>query len=176
MSPQKLAGMLFGIFVFSCFPRSAAAQGLKSWDAFAGYAFLRDAPSDVNFPLGWAAGVSGSLNSWLSIAADTGGNYKTIPVIGSDVRLVVHTFMIGGRASARVGDFVEFGELLVGLAHTRGTAFGSTSTATDAAVQGGAGLDYPLNSKLAARGELDARFLRTGHEFRVVAGLVYIFP
>jgi len=47
-------------------------------------------------------------------------------------------------------------------------------------VQPGVGLDYPLTDRLAARGQLDVRFIRNqpegneaGYEYRFSAAMVY---
>jgi hypothetical protein len=163
------------ILLFSCVPRPAAAQILTSWNAFAGYAYMKDLTDRIDFKLGWAADAAVGLNSWLSIVADAGGHYETVPLVGSDVRLAEHSLMAGGRASVHVGDFVEFGQLMAGLVHARGTAYGSTSADTHPGVQGGGGVDYPLSPKLAVRLEFDARFLDTSREIRATAGIVYTF-
>ena len=100
---------------------------------------------------------------------------KRSPRSEATFNLSANALMVGGRASAKLGDFTEFGQVLVGRLRTEGTEFGSTDTNTRWAVQPGAGLDYPLNRKLALRGELDLRFIDTGQELRVVAGAVYRF-
>src|SRR5437588_557297 len=77
--------------------------------------------------------------------------------------------------SATFGHFVEFGQLLAGVIQTSGTVFGSTDTMRHGMLQPGAGLDYPLNRKWAIRGEVDARFISTGQQIRVAAGIVRRF-
>ena len=156
------------------FPQSAPAQSSPTWDAFGGYAYLRDQNEEVSFPAGWAAGASTHLNRWLSVVVDAGGNYKTLPLVGGDARLTAHSLMAGGRASLAIGRFVEFAQILAGPAHTRGTVFGLASSDTFVAVQAGLGLDMTLKRHLSGRLELDVRRLRTGREFRAIAGLVYV--
>src|SRR5262245_6930347 len=120
-------------------PRIAFAQTLRTWDAFGGYAYLRDQNEEISLS-GWAAGGSAHLTRWFSVVVDAGGHYKTLSLVGGDAKLSAHAVMAGGRASIAVGRFVEFVQLLVGPAYTRGSAFGLTSRDTLVAVQGGLGL------------------------------------
>ncbi len=152
--------------------RPAAAQSAARWDVFAGYAFDRDVVDDVSLRTGWAASVSREVMGWLSVVADVSGARTTIAATGSDVTLDSLTVTAGARAAAHVGPFVEFGEVLAGVAHTRGTAFGATSTASRPVVQAGGGIDYPLGGHLAMRGQADVRVTSIGRDYRVAAGLV----
>ena len=158
-------------------PRMASAQEPARWQVFAGYASLTesDITDKLTFPAGWAVSAAARLNRWLSVAGDIDGQYKTIPFIGSDIHLTSHAVTGGVRASARIGRFVEFGQVLGGIVQSTGTAFGATDTTTYAAVQPGLGLDYPLGGKWAIRGELDVRFISTGQEVRVATGIVRAF-
>jgi hypothetical protein len=151
------------------------APPAPQWQAFAGYAWLDDVTDKVTFPAGWALGVAGRLNTWLSVAGDSDGQYETIPSIGSSVQLTSRTVTGGPRVSARLGRFVEFGQVLGGVVWSTGTLFGSTETTRHAVLQPGVGLDYPLSRRWAVRGEIDVRFLVTGHELRVAAGIVRAF-
>src|SRR5665213_1129741 len=122
-------------------PRVAAAQAapalstlstLSHWQVAAGYTFMResDITDKINFPAGWVAGTAVRVNHWLSIAGEVDGQYKTIPFIGSDTRLTSHALSGGLRASAAIGRFVEFGQVLAGVVQSTGTAFGTTDTTT----------------------------------------------
>jgi hypothetical protein len=142
---------------------------------FAGYAALNDVTDRVTYPAGWVVGVAGHLKGWLSLAGDVDGQYDTIPSIGSDFHLASHTVTGGPRASARLGRLVEFGQVLAGVIQSTNSVFGSTETTRHAVLQPGVGLDFPLSGKWAVRGELDVRFIDTGQEIRVAAGLVYAF-
>jgi hypothetical protein len=166
--------------VIAAAPRVAAAQPAQAparWEVSAGYTFMResDITDTINFPAGWVAGAAVRVNHWLSIAADVDGQYKTIPSFGSDLYLTSHALTAGLRASARLGRFTEFGQVLGGIVQSTGTAFGATDTTTRAAVQPGLGLDYPLSANWAVRGELDVRFISTGQEIRAAAGIVRAF-
>jgi hypothetical protein len=114
------------------------------------------------------------------VVGDVSGQYKTIALFTSEGRLSVHTLMGGVRASARIGRLTEFAQLLIGVARTTGSAFGSTTTATTFAVQPGGGVEFPLARAWAARAQLDVRLLRSepdatngGYQTRFAASLVY---
>jgi hypothetical protein len=154
--------------------RPAAAQTQSTWDLFGGYAYLYDTTQDLALPLGWTASASRHLNRWLSVVVDADGHYKTIPLLGGDVSLRLHSVMAGGRASLAVGRLVEFAQLVFGPVRSRGTTFGLTSSDTRIGGQGAVGLDVPLKGRLAARVEFDMRVLSTAHEFRTSVGLVYV--
>jgi hypothetical protein len=163
-------------------PRLARAQAPPSlpsarWQVSAGYTFMResDVTDKINFPAGWVAGAAVRVNHWLSVAGDVDGQYKTIPFIGSDTHLTSHAFSGGLRASAAIGRFVEYGQVLAGVVQSTGTAFGTTDTTTQAILQPGLGLDYPLTAKWAIRGALDVRFISTGQEIRATTGIVRAF-
>jgi hypothetical protein len=108
------------------------------------------------------------------VVVDAGGHYRTLPLVGGEVSLSLHSVMAGGRVSLAVGNFVEFVQIVFGPVRSRGTAFGLTSSDTHVGGQGGIGLDVPLKGKLAARIEFDMRVLQTAHEFRSTVGLVFV--
>jgi len=167
------ARIVFAVACVALIASPAAAQTDRHWEAFGGYALVRDSHEDLNMPAGWVAGGARALNGWFSIVADAGGSYKTLPLIGGDVTVASHSVLAGGRIAARIGNVIEFGELLGGVVHTSGSAFGQSSSATYGAVQGGIGLDIPLRSRLAGRVEFDATHLSIGRRFRVTAAIVY---
>jgi hypothetical protein len=160
-------------------PRQAApsAPSPRRWQVSAGYTFMResDITDKIDFPAGWFVGAAARVNCWLSVVGDVDGQYKTIPFVGNDTHLTSHAVTGGLRASARLGRFVEFGQVLGGIVQSTGTAFGTTETTTHATVQPGLGLDYQLGGKWAIRGELDVRFISTGQEIRVATGIVHAF-
>jgi hypothetical protein len=172
--PAQKAVTLVAIAMSLVVARPAAAQSTPTWDLFGGYAYLHDSTQDLSLPAGWSASTSRHLNRWLSVVVDAGGHYRTLPLIGGDVSLSLHSVMAGGRASLAVGRFVEFVEIVFGPVRSRGTAFGLTSSDTHVGGQGGIGLDVPLKGKLAARFEFDLRVLPTAHEFRPTVGVVYV--
>jgi hypothetical protein len=168
-------------------PAAALAQPRATTEFFGGYSFLLDSGNGVlavtvgddRFPLGWAAGVAQPLSRWLAVVAEAGGQYKTRTTFVDDVRLSYHSLLAGPRARAQIGPLTEFAQVLVGAAHGRAEAFGLTVTGTALSVQPGGGIDYALGSRLAARVELDYRWIRKsaqgrGHasQFRAMAALV----
>jgi Outer membrane protein beta-barrel domain len=157
--------------------RAQSARESARWQLSGGYAFMveSDVTEKETFPSGWNVSGAVRLTSWLSIAADADGQYKTIPTLGGDIQLTSHALTGGLRASARLGKLTEFGQVLAGAVRTTGTAFGSSDTTMYRAIQPGLGFDYPCGARWAIRGELDVRFLSTGEEIRVVAGIVRAF-
>lgn len=166
---------------------SPAFAQARAFEWFGGYSYLRD-PShsvltatarDDAMPLGWAAGAAWPVWRAVSIAADASGHYKHQTTFVDDITLTYHTVAAGPRASARIGPFVEFAEILTGVGIAHGSAFGVSVNTTALLIQGGGGLDYPAGSRVALRGQLDYRRL-TGssdgrlpaNQFRVVAAIV----
>jgi hypothetical protein len=155
--------------------RTSAAQTVDRRQIVAGYTSMSDVTDHVTFPLGWFAGAAAHLNPWLSVVADVDGQYKTIPFIDTDIHLTSYSATAGARASTPLGRFVEFGQVLAGVVVSRGTLFGSTATTKHAVIQPGVGVDYPVSRRWAIRGELDMRFLSSGHELRAATGVVRTF-
>ena len=172
--PAQKAATFVAIAIGLAVAQPAAAQSSPTWDLFGGYAYLHDSTQDLSLPAGWSASASHHLTRWLSVVVDAGGHYRTLPLVGGDVSLSLHSVMAGGRASLAVGRFVEFVEIVFGPVRSRGTAFGLSSSDTHFGGQGGLGLDVPLKGKLAARVQFDMRVLPTAHEFRPTVGLVYV--
>src|SRR5262245_35165225 len=100
--------------------RPASAQSARAWDVYVGYAYLRESTEDLSLPAGWVASAAFHLNRWFAIVADAGGNYKTVPLVGSDLRVSAHSVMAGGRASAKLGSLVEFVQIVAGPLYTHG--------------------------------------------------------
>jgi hypothetical protein len=172
-------------------PRASHAQTRPRLEVYAGYSYLNDPDNSVlqatagdsSLNAGWMAGAAAPVSNWLSVVAETGGNYKTLATIDSDLHLTVLSFMAGARASAKVGRLTEFGQVLVGGVRGSGSAFGLTVSTTGFALQPGAGLDWPLGHHVAARLESDFRAISASgngrdraHQIRVVAALVYLVP
>jgi hypothetical protein len=156
-------------------PATVAAQHVEERQIAAGYTSMIDVTDHVTFPVGWFVGAAARLNSWLSVAVDVDGQYKTIQFIDSDIHLASYAPTAGVRASGQLGKFVEFAQLLAGGVQSRGTLFGSTQTEWHGVLQPGAGVDYQLNERWAIRGEFDARIMSSGHELRIATGVVRTF-
>jgi len=169
---QKTAALVAAAISLAA-ARPALAQTRSARDLFGAYAYVRDYTEDLALPAGWVAGGSTGLNRWLSIVAEAGGSHRTVWLVGGDVSISQYSVMAGARASLAIGRFVEFVQLVFGPVHARGNAFGIDTRDTHVAGQGGIGLDLALNQKLAVRVQLDVRELRTSHQFRTIAGIVY---
>jgi hypothetical protein len=173
---RRLWPLLLGLL---CLPPPAAAQ---TFEISGGYALARDARDQVTLPAGWMAGAAIGLTPAFSVVADASGQYTTVALFTGDVSLRVHTVMGGARAAARLGRLTEFGQVLIGVVRTSGSAFGATTTGQSLGVQPGIGIDYPLGGRWAARAQLDVRLIRRqadatngGLQYRFVAGLVRRF-
>jgi hypothetical protein len=162
--------------------RPAVAQG-GGWEISGGYSLLEERTINADFPAGWVAGVARPVTGWMALVAEAGGHRKTIPTVaGADLKLGVLTLMGGGRLSARAGRLAEFAQVLTGAVRGSGTIFDVTDTTTDLGIQPGIGLDFMLTPRVAARAQVDVRFVLrdtaaadTGHQTRFAAGLAFRF-
>jgi len=145
-----------------------------------GYSYLVD-PShsvltatarDDTLPLGWAVGIAWPAWRAISIAADVSGHYTRKTTFVEDITLSYHTVAAGPRASATIGPFTEFAQVLAGVAIGRGAAFGVTVSTTTLLLQGGGGLDYPLTRRFAVRAQLDYRRIKGSSDGRLPANQV----
>ena len=162
-----------------CLAVPAAAQP-RAVEISGGYTFVHDAKNDISLPAGWIAGGAVAITRWLAAAADVSGSYNTEEAFGATLHFRTHAIVGGGRVHAKLGRATEFAQLLAGIVRGSGTSFGFTDTTTAFALQPGVGLDYPLGDRLAARGQLDVRFIRNqpegneaGYEYRFSAAVVY---
>jgi hypothetical protein len=154
--------------------RTAAAQDAAATDIFAGYSFLHEAGLDhLDFPLGWNVSATFRMNGWLALAADVDEHRKTLDLVDSEGRLTSRAFLGGLRASARLGSFVEYGELLAGIVRASGTVFGATDTINHFAIQPALGLDRAIGRRVSLRVEGALRFIDSGQEARVSTGVAY---
>jgi hypothetical protein len=157
----------------------ASAQGLHALELSGGYALGRDPRDRLTLPAGWMAGAAIGVNDWLSGVADVSGQYATVPLIGSDAKISAVAALAGMRADGRIGRLTEFGQLLVGVVRSGGSAYGSTDVSHSLGIQPGVGLDVPLSKAFAARAELDVRLIhgqsgtQSGYQLRFVAALAY---
>jgi hypothetical protein len=172
---RRSASVVFGIVLVGL-PASAAAQTGASWELSGGYSYLQDSPDRTNLPAGWMIGASVALRNWLSAVADISRHTHAT----GDIDLGMVAVLAGARASATIGPFLEFGQLVVGPARASVSVVGSANADTRFAVQPGAGIDYPFARTLAARLQIDFRSIVGGthgsdprHDFRFVAALVY---
>jgi hypothetical protein len=166
----------------------AAAQTDKQTEISGGYSYLQDPGNavlavtarDNHFPAGWMAGVARPVWRWVTLAAEASGHYKRRMALDDSVRVSFHAFMAGPRASVKIGRLTEFAQVLTGVTHGHATAFGLEASVTALSAQPGGGIDWPLTARLAARIELDYRWIKNSAEgrehasqFRAVAALVF---
>lgn len=172
------AWVLFTVLLL--LPRAAAAQ--RNWELAGGYAYLNDPPDRTDFPSGWIADAAVGLTDWLALVGDASAHWETTI---DQIKLSTSAVTAGVRVSARIGRLTEFGQLLAGVVHSSSTVIGITGSDTEAAIQPGAGIDYPFLPHLAGRLQFDYRAIRGGigppiadprHQFRFVAALVYRRP
>jgi opacity protein-like surface antigen len=174
-----IAPIAIGIMLGAAAPCAAGAQTWRPQELSGGYVYLNDSDNQVGLPAGWMAGGSFRLTDWLSAVGEGGISVRTTTTFGSDLRVRVGAVLGGARASASLGPFREFGQVLAGAVLSSATGFGVTSTDTAFGVQPGAGLDYPITARVAARAEVDGRFIRSrssgstpAHEIRLLVGVV----
>lgn len=152
----------------------SAAETPYAWHVSGGYSAMRDMTDHLTFKAGWTAGTSVFINRWLAVAAEVDRQTARTPTFdGSDFHFTSQAFLAGFRGAGRLGVFTEFGQVLIGRVNSTGTIFGSSETTHHMAIQPGLGLDFALGRRWALRGEADARWLDTGREARIVAGMVY---
>ena len=166
-----LRNAAFMAFVTIAAPVHVAAQTVEIG---AGYVYLRDTRSDLDFPRGWSLSVAVPWR-FVSAVVQADGEYQSLPLLaGSDASLRLHGLMAGGRISGRIGRLREFVEMLGGAVRGHGVAFGTTSDETRGALQAGIGLDIALSRRIAARLQLDGRAFRSQDwkvtQIRIVAG------
>jgi hypothetical protein len=175
--------------LIACAPAApAGAQDAAAPEFFAGYSYLRDPGSSVltattrddSLRLGWMAGAARPLWRWVSAVVDASGHYKRGTTLDDDIRLSFHAIAAGPRGSVRIGRLGEFAQVLVGAAHARGSAFGAEVATTALTLQPGGGVDYALRPHLAARLQIDYRWIRgsddgrdASRQLRAAAALVF---
>jgi hypothetical protein len=157
---------------------AAHIRAQPAWDISGGYSYLHDPPDAIDFPAGWIAGASVGVTPWLSAIVDVSGHAAT------DLAIDFSTLaaLAGVRASARVGPFTEFAQLVAGIVRSKSTVVGIESSDHNGSLQPGGGLEYPSGTRVAARLQFDYRQVLGGietaiadprHQFRYSIALVY---
>jgi hypothetical protein len=150
---------------------SAAAQAAapRRYDAAAGYAFMRDQDIannnpdiSANFPAGWLASVGATPWSWLGVAGEVSGSYKTVNIPGDQPKLRVYTFLAGPRVKHVSSRIAPFGQVLFGTARATTTVLTVSDTVNDFAYQPGGGVDLNMSGRVGLRVEGDYRIIRAG--------------
>ena len=153
---------------------TAAAETLHAWEVSAGYTAMRDTNDHLTFKAGWSIATAVSINRWLALAVDLDRQTASVPTFdGGSFSFASRAALGGLRASGRIGVLKEFVQVLTGPVVAKGAVFGVTDTSHHTALQPGLGVDVALGRRWSARGQIDARFLDSGREARLGAGLVY---
>jgi opacity protein-like surface antigen len=155
---------------------SARAADAAKVEVGGGYSFLNDVTSSQSFN-GWAASLAGYFGDSLGVAAEVGGNYATVSVVGTSVSLSEYSFMAGPKVVSRHNrKMTPFGQVLLGGVHLSGGVLGFTASETDFAVQPGAGVDVAVTPNMAVRVQGDYRLIRSSgasdNNFRLMLGIV----
>ncbi len=130
-------------------PKAKLAPELE-W--FGGYSFYRDQRDDLSFPGGWAFSAARRWNDALAIVGQMSGSHRSESIAGANVASAnLYTFTVGPKYARRTGRVDSYGEVLIGVARTQGSAFGVSDSSTGFALQPGVGVDVPLARNLALR-------------------------
>jgi hypothetical protein len=168
------AVILAGLLVLSAFT-PALAQDAPTVDLAGGYSFLNDQDLEDNLH-GWVASAAGNVNRWFAVVGEIGGNYKTIDVLGTDVKFSVYSFMGGPRFMGRPGKVAPFGQLLMGAVRGSVSVLGESESVSDFALQPGGGVDFWLTQSFGIRIGGDYRRIfaedEGSDEFRFYTGVV----
>ena len=102
MRTRTLCVLAVGTCVWGAAPRASAQEGntvpLPRVEASAGYAFMRDATIEENFPAGWYFSAAASLTRWFGLAGEISGAHKTLTEIARvSVNANLHTYRAGPR-------------------------------------------------------------------------------
>ena len=154
--------------------RSTAPAAVRRPDVFGGYSYLRAGEADMH---GWHIAGSRPFRRSLRLVADLSGHYGSFA--GADLSQL--TLLAGVRysPSRSGGPLVPFGHALLGLARINTTVSDTSSSNAGWGGALGAGVDYGLNRRWAARAQLDLLVLRSGgvtdKDPRISLGAVYRF-
>jgi outer membrane protein with beta-barrel domain len=153
--------------------RSAASTSARRADLSGGYSFLKGGEANMH---GWQVAGSRPFRRSLRLVADLSGHYGSFAA--ADLSQL--TFLAGVRyGPSRRGAFAPFGQALVGGGRAKTTVAAASSSNTGWGGALGAGVDYGLSRRWAARAQADALILRSGGatdtDPRISLGAVYRF-
>jgi opacity protein-like surface antigen len=181
---RKLLATATAIVAFASI---ASAQIPTSGNIFVGYSYYNSQLTvDRENLNGWEGSLEGKVLPFLGIVADFSGHYGTSSTLNGfcinenfcGPVSVSHQLavMFGPRASASLGRWTPFGQVLVGLARTSASTFGTNTSFASAF---GGGLDCRIVKPVAWRFQAD--YVRTGlysltqNNFRFSTGIVFRF-
>ena len=164
---QSVWSVLAVVFVLSAAP--AFAQDESKAEVAFGYTFLRDHTLEETSTWGWMVSPAAHLNRWFSVAADVGGNYKTVNNFS-----VSETAILGGpRVRYSWSSGAVYFQMLFGVDKSNYDG----DTFSGPAWQTGIGVDLSLAPRWAFRFETGGRRQKIDEDtypfWRGVFGVVY---
>src|SRR5258706_2292931 len=184
---MRVGGAVVCLFLLGAAP--LYAQGTPRVELSAGSSFMHDADRGEDFSTGWYGSVVGNINSWVGVATEIGGNYRTCAKCqrgpfasatfrGTDLHLKVYTYMAGPRfASHAISAVTPFAQFLFGGSHASGGIEFDGALNTGLTYQPGAGIEINITPKVGMQLEGDYRLIRTkgrdNKESRFLVGLVF---
>jgi len=150
------------------------AQNTPEAEVFGGFSTYLNAPRTMH---GWNASASGNINGFLGIKGDFSGFYKN----ENDLRLRLHTFMVGPQLSYRKNRrIVPFVHALFGVAHASAGFQDLAYSNSSFAMSFGGGMDWVVRKNVAIRViQMDVTVTYLGEnastDGRVSAGIVFRF-
>lgn len=159
----KLLVSFLAVLLFSAISASAQETAPKL-DVFAGYSYVQANPgvTGVNsFHLhGGSASAAYNVNNWLGAVADFGG-YTNGNILNTGNSGTFSTYLFGPRVSYRhYSRITPFGQVLIGVAHTGASTFGTADSQNAFAMTAGGGVDYKVFDHFAVRA-FQAEYLLT---------------
>ena len=183
---MRVGGAVACLFLLGAAP--LYAQGTPRAELSGGYSFMHDADRGEDFSKGWYASAVGNINSWIGVATEIGGNYRTCAKCergpftsqtfrGTDLHLKVYTYMAGPRfASHAISAVTPFAQFLFGGSHASGGFQFDGALNTGLTYQPGAGIEINVTPKVGVQLEGDYRLIRTkgrdNKQSRFLAGVV----
>jgi len=162
-------------------PRSDKPQSSvpRQYEWFGGYSFYRDQSDSHSFPAGWALSVGRPVRPDIDVVGSISSSHKSESLFGVNVTTSnMYTFAAGPKYARRTGSATAFGQVLVGIATMRTSAFGVSDSSTGFALQPGAGVDIPIAKTLAVRLGFDVETVRSSGGwftgFRINTGVMFV--
>jgi hypothetical protein len=177
--------LMLAIALFLLGATALAQEEPPKAEVFGGFSYMRTAGNtNVN---GWTTQASFHMKSYISLAADFGGNYQTKSDSINRPSASMFSFMFGPQVADRTGKITGFAHALFGGARVgKGFALGKggvSATATNFAMAFGGGIDANISDQLAFRiFQLDYLVIRADNaikakearnNFRLAIGIVY---
>lgn len=182
----KLGAVVLCLFLLGAVPLKAQTPRAEISGA---YSFMHDQDRSEDFSAGWVASAIGNVNSWIGLATEAGGSYRTCrncqrgpftsqKFRGTDLHLRVYTYMAGPRvASHAIAAVTPFAQVLFGGSHISGGVQFDGALNTGFTYQPGGGVDVRVTPKVGIRLQGDYRVIRTtghnGKESRFLVGVVF---